>query len=75
MWLPFTSYRDEVLYCVAVVQYVHYANAGTHLHRTKPLGISYEDGKIISAEETSAHGLQKLLYDPAPPDCRDVHNT
>jgi hypothetical protein len=28
--------------------------------------ISYKNGKIISTEETSAHGLQKLLFDPAP---------
>jgi hypothetical protein len=36
--------------------------------------ISYENGKIISAEETSAYGLQKLLYDPAPSGFRNVHN-
>lgn len=28
---------------------------------------SYENGKVISAEETPAYGLQKLLHDPAAP--------
>ena len=77
---PFTSYRDEVLHwhCMArgmrtrPMQVFIYTGPNHFAFRQN---ISYENGKTISAKETSAHGLQKLLNDPAPPGCGNVHNT
>lgn len=70
---PFTSHENGVLYCSTIcMQDFIYLGPNYFAFRRD---ISYENGEIISAEETSAYGLQEFLHNPAPPNHRNVHNT